>query len=399
MAVQAITRKTYLNLLTDAIREAGIQQKAPTSITDTDGLTPRFKEWMNQAYVELQLEKHWGWRRKRTELHLAPGSRRLFTRDRHCVRVLRYDDSATTFTDYTSESKYADTNDVLPFPTVSAEEAGDYIAFGAEDPFSSLHINVGTAGVGTWTYTWEYWDGSAWTALTGVSDGTSGFTSAGVGKVNWTTSPTDWAAQALNSTENLFYIRARISAYTSTTTDPLITQVQIDGTEDYEAIIHHKTDNTGHGNPYLSIRTPDNKSDVNVIDDDAIGKVYYMPYNEWRGVEDRMFSVTANIPSHYTILPDGRLEFNKPADDDYALDVDFMAAIKEMTADADYPDLPKELQDILVWRCVLNYMGWDEAAAGYGRAFGRYKFYLKRMQKDWLPKPTLRPVSLFINFD
>ena len=395
MAVQALSRKTYLTLLTDAIREAGVQQKAPTSISDTSNMVPRFVKWLDQAYVDLQDMKDWGWRRKTTEILLPPGALRLHVRDRDFVRVYAVDATGPTFTEYTDEASDPATDDVLPFPASPA--TGDYIVFGSEDPISSIHFNVGTAGVGTFSFAWEYYDEDGnWTALATVTDGTDSFKTAGQNSVTWTTSPTDWAPQSLNGTESLYYLRA-VLTWTSDTVDPLISRVQIDGTEDFDEIIHSYTN--GRSPKFLNIRTLDSKSDLGVTDNDAIGKVYHMNYQQWRGTESKYFSLTASVPTWYTTLPDRRLEFNRPADADYGITISYMEEIKEMTADGDYPTVPRKLQDILVWMTVLNYMGWDEAAPGFKNAFRRYQVYLKRMNKDWLPTITLRPFDLSAHYD
>ena len=81
-----------------------------------------------------------------------------------------------------------------------------------------LKLYVGTAlsGVGI-TIVWEYWNGSVWAALAGVTDGTNGFTTTGENIVSFTL-PTNWSGRyapfALNYS-GAYYIRARISAITS----------------------------------------------------------------------------------------------------------------------------------------------------------------------------------------
>ena len=481
MAVQRVTRKTFLVLLTDAIREAGVQQKAPTAVTDTNGIIPRFKQWLLQAYLELQEMKDWGWRRKQTELILVPGARRIDVRDRRPTAVFQVDPTGPTayadidsanvatgsydlldggsttlpdtyvagnyleisgftdtdnngifkvikknstrnyeiapvgsatgfaaetgvavtitvlaYTDYTTESRQATAGDVQPFPTSDA--SGDYILIGSRDPFPSVFINTSTAAVsgGTPVITWNYWDGDSWEALTGVSDGTSAFTTTGTKEVTWSTSPTDWAASTINGSEQLYFIQGVVTVATFTT-EPLITEIFIGGTEEFESVLSAVTNERGPN--YLQIRTLDAKSDLKVVDNDAMGKVYFMPYQQWRGEDNQYYSITAATPTWFTILPDGRLEFNKPANVDYGLTIDYTTSIKEMTADGDFPDIPVELQDILIWLTVLNYMGWDESRQGFAAALRRYKFYMKRMNKDWLPPVTLRPFPLFTNYD
>ena len=94
----------------------------------------------------------------------------------------------------------------------------DAYYFGHNEEFGQLRLDLSQLGVGTWTIDWEYWTGSAWASLSGVSDGTSGFTSDGV--VSWTI-PGDWADTTINGQGPFRFIRARVSSFTSITTQPL----------------------------------------------------------------------------------------------------------------------------------------------------------------------------------
>ena len=82
-----------------------------------------------------------------------------------------------------------------------------------------LELRIGTAGNGDWTIVWEYWNGTVWTALPDVNDGTSGFEVSGTRLVTFTR-PVDWALITVGGIANLYWIRARISAYTSIVTQP-----------------------------------------------------------------------------------------------------------------------------------------------------------------------------------
>jgi hypothetical protein len=395
MALQQLARKNKLQLLQEAIKEADVQQEEPASSTDATGETKNFARWLDQSYVELQLMRDWLWRREQVEFHLPPSSQRLFYRERWCKSVIQDDNG--TYTDYTTEASDPITADVELLPATPADD--DAVYFGSEDPMSSLHIAL-SAGGGTWTITWQYWDGTAWTALTGVTDNTSGFRAgAGTHEVTWSTSPTDWARTSVNSSPQLYYVRAVVSGYSAVTAQPTASLVQIDGTSDYEGLTMFETNSFWIGPKYLTIRTLDSKSDLGVWDDDSIGKIFYKPYAEWRGLEDRLYSQTGQQPQFFTILPDKRIEFDKPADDDYGIGIDLAKPILEFSADTDYPDIPVELQDILIWMTVLSYMGWDEARDGYANANRRYQFYLKRAMKDWLPRLRMRPYPLHTNYD
>jgi hypothetical protein len=120
-------------------------------------------------------------------------------------------------TDETDAARNATTNDMTLLPAVPAQNDAYY--FGAKIMFDKLTVTIGTQGVGTWTVTWEYWNGSAWTALSGVTDGTTGFTAAAGDHDVTFTIPSNWADCEVSS-KNYYWIRARVSAYTSVTTQP-----------------------------------------------------------------------------------------------------------------------------------------------------------------------------------
>lgn len=70
-------------------------------------------------------------------------------------------------------------------------------------PFDIMTIDIGTPAAGTRTFTWQYWNGTTWTALT-VTDGTSGFTVDGDITM---TPPSNWARTTVDSSESKFFVR------------------------------------------------------------------------------------------------------------------------------------------------------------------------------------------------
>jgi len=125
--------------------------------------------------------------------------------------------SAPGFTDITRDFNDAGVNDASPFPSPAVNDA---FYVGHDERFYNITIDVGTAKTGTYTIVWEYWDGAAYSALTDLTDGTNGFTTTGPNTVTYSI-PDDWATVAVNSVTR-YWIRARISAFTSTGTVPLI---------------------------------------------------------------------------------------------------------------------------------------------------------------------------------
>jgi hypothetical protein len=124
-------------------------------------------------------------------------------------------------TDQTTAAGDTTANDMTLLPATPAQNDAYYFGY-VTAPWDVLRLNIGIQGAGTWTITWEYWN-AAWVALSGVTDGTTGFrAAAGEHDVIWTL-PTDWALKTVDSI-SAYWVRARVSAYTSKTTQPKGTQ-------------------------------------------------------------------------------------------------------------------------------------------------------------------------------
>lgn len=137
-------------------------------------------------------------------------------------RVWYVDASDGTITEETRDANGSANADWTVFP--ASEATSDYVAFGYTSTFKQIKFDYanGTAGVGG-VVTWEYWDGDSWTALSGVSDATTGFTATVAdGRVTSWTIPSDWATTTISSDEELYYVRARITTVYST--NPILDQ-------------------------------------------------------------------------------------------------------------------------------------------------------------------------------
>jgi PKD repeat protein len=129
---------------------------------------------------------------------------------------------AGTFTDQTAAANNVTANDMILIRATPA--VNDAYYFGNATTFKALGLHVGTLGVGVWTIAWEYWNG-AWVPLNGVSDGTKNGVNGSLtlsGSVSFT-QPLDWATTSVDGI-TAYWIRARVSAFTSVTTLPLGTQ-------------------------------------------------------------------------------------------------------------------------------------------------------------------------------
>jgi len=138
-------------------------------------------------------------------------------------------DDGGVFSDDTTDLNSIGAGDVAVYTNPATVEDAFY--FGMDDLFNLLMLDVGTAHNGTTsTQVWEYWNGTAWTALSGVVDdtdaGEGAFETVGRGLVSWTL-PVDWtrtnvANQPAAAAANLFYVRIRISILGNLTTEPVL---------------------------------------------------------------------------------------------------------------------------------------------------------------------------------
>jgi len=130
-------------------------------------------------------------------------------------------DNVTGFDDQTSEANSAALNDMTLPPSTPA--INDAYYFGSTGMFNLLTVNLGTNGTWGGSYVWEYWDGDSWNALSGITDGSTGFTAGtGVHDVEWTC-PTTWQQVVVDGI-NAYWVRFRIVTYTSGIIQSLGTQ-------------------------------------------------------------------------------------------------------------------------------------------------------------------------------
>ena len=131
-----------------------------------------------------------------------------------------FDDSLSAFEDETTDANDQGDADWQIFGTLT-EATDDYIALGFQRKFNTVIFDNanGTAGIdgGSLAAVWEYFNGSTWSSLASVTDGTASgglaFTAAvSDGQTLTYTEPTDWATTILDSSASLYYIRLRITA-------------------------------------------------------------------------------------------------------------------------------------------------------------------------------------------
>lgn len=132
---------------------------------------------------------------------------------------LCYADDGGAYTNLATEFNEATADDVPVLPATPAND--DAIYFGhASKTFARVDLNLTTDGDGTWTITYQYWDGDSWEDLSDVVDGTSGFVAGGTGWMTISfTEPEDWARCTVDGVLG-YWIRGVVSGYSAVTTQP-----------------------------------------------------------------------------------------------------------------------------------------------------------------------------------
>ncbi len=144
--------------------------------------------------------------------------------------VLQVDVSPLTYVDLTTAATNGTDADVAPFP--ATEAIGDYFAIGYSSTFDTVVIDRAscTNGAGG-VCTYEYWNGSAWAALSQVMDGTASTAGqafrlgASDKQVFKFAIPTNWATLSLNGETADYKIRFVVSTVYST--NPTCSQIWV----------------------------------------------------------------------------------------------------------------------------------------------------------------------------
>jgi len=144
-------------------------------------------------------------------------------------------DDGGSKTDESSEAHDTTEDDMILMP--SSPVVDDAYYFGhTVNPFGKIHLLLGEQGVGTYEIVWEYYNGSAWVDLVtahNLSDGSDAFQADLEDEwclIEWTR-PSDWATISINSV-TAYWVRARVSSFTSMSHQPKGSRCKFDDTKD-----------------------------------------------------------------------------------------------------------------------------------------------------------------------
>ena len=144
--------------------------------------------------------------------------------------AFQFDDSTKAFEDVLADLLNPGTT-AQPFPAGAGANDAFYVLFD-EVPSSPIAIVVDTAGAGTYTLDWQYYNGFAWTSFSGVTDGTNGLKNTGSNTLAFT-DPSNWSPKVVNGSNRAYGIRAVRDGGT-VTTDPLLNIFASTGNDAWE---------------------------------------------------------------------------------------------------------------------------------------------------------------------
>jgi len=109
-------------------------------------------------------------------------------------------------------------NAALSLSPLNGTRQGEYLYLGSDARFRGLNVVLATAGAGTATLQWQYWNGTAWAnleAVTGFTDLTNDLKRNG--NVYWTADPAGWSPLGLAAGPDLYYVRVHVASGSYTT--------------------------------------------------------------------------------------------------------------------------------------------------------------------------------------
>lgn len=110
-----------------------------------------------------------------------------------------YHDDNSVFADYSAEALDFDRDTF----TMSLDQSNDYLYVGFYKPINTFYVEIGTANTNAGSFAGEFYNGTSWTALSGLHDETKSFIRSGF--ISWDSNQTDEASVAVNSTTKYWY--------------------------------------------------------------------------------------------------------------------------------------------------------------------------------------------------
>lgn len=98
---------------------------------------------------------------------------------------------------------------------------------------------------------------------------------------------------------------------------------------------------------------------------------------------------------YWTLAPSGEMWVGPTPDAAHMVRADYIKDVQDMTADADTPAMPARFHNLIVWRALIEYGGYDAASEVYQRADRNYAMGLSALLQAQLPQRWIsaRPLA------
>lgn len=113
----------------------------------------------------------------------------------------------------------------------------------------------------------------------------------------------------------------------------------------------------------------------------------FVPWDDFRFIYLRGTSGTqTGRPVRFSILPDMSVTFHPIPDAVYTVTGEYFKRAQVMSANADEPIIPREYQQIIVWRALMFYGAERAAPEKYSHGNTEYRRLLRTLERNQLPK-------------
>ena len=113
--------------------------------------------------------------------------------------------------------------------------------------------------------------------------------------------------------------------------------------------------------------------------------IYYRPYTEFAGFNDRGDNLVSGRPSIYSVDNAGRLVLWPVPDTVYRLTIPYKKSVQELAANGDIPECPEKYHMAIVYRAAMYYAGSTEANKVGPNFAALYRTMYRKMCMEQLP--------------
>jgi hypothetical protein len=113
--------------------------------------------------------------------------------------------------------------------------------------------------------------------------------------------------------------------------------------------------------------------------------IAFLPWDDFRS----RYVVGTHQPGgiqHWSITPSGEMQVGPTPDSAFSVRADYIKDVVDMTLDSHVPMIPARFHNLIVWRALLEYGGFDSASDVYQRAERNHSTGMPALLQAQLPQ-------------